>query len=41
MTNKELIERMRDMAECADAAYAKLHYVFENIDSIFESGERI
>ena len=30
MTNKELIERMRDMAECADAAYAKLHYIYDN-----------
>lgn len=30
MTNKELIERMKDMADCADAAYAKLHWVYEN-----------
>ena len=39
MTNKEMINRIKDMAECADAAYAKLHYVFENIDSVFESRE--
>ena len=39
MTNKEMINRIKDMADCADAAYAKLHYVFENIDSIFESRE--
>ena len=32
MTNKEMINRIKDMADCADAAYAKLHYVFENIE---------
>ena len=30
MTNKQLIEQMRDMADCADAAYAKLHYIYDN-----------
>ncbi len=30
MTNKELIERFKDMAECADASYAFLHYVYKN-----------
>ena len=39
MTNKEMINRIKDMADCADAAYAKLHYVFENIDSVFKSRE--
>lgn len=41
LTDKEMISKFKDMAECADVAYAKLHYVFKNIDSIFESGERI
>ena len=36
-TDKEMINKFKDYADCADAAYAKLHYVFENIDSIFES----
>ena len=27
MINKELIERMKDMADCADASYAKLHCI--------------
>ena len=40
-TNKAMINRIKDMADCADAAYAKLHYVFENIDSVFESSECI
>lgn len=30
MTNKELIERFKDMAECADVSYAFLHYVYKN-----------
>lgn len=34
-TNKEMINKFKNMAECADAAYAKLDYVYENIDSIF------
>ena len=29
-TNKEMINRFKDMADCADAAYAKLHYVYDN-----------
>lgn len=29
MTNKELIERMRDMADCADASYALLNEVYK------------
>ncbi|GAB0172983.1 hypothetical protein [Helicobacter trogontum] len=37
MTNKQLIERMKDMADLADASYAFLEYVYKNIDSIFES----
>lgn len=36
-TNKEMIIKFRDMASVADASYAMLHYVFENINSIFES----
>lgn len=39
MTNKQLIEQMRDMADCADAAYAKLDYVFKNIDAFFDSNK--
>lgn len=31
MTNKEMINKFKDMADCADAAYAKLDYVFENL----------
>ena len=27
--NKELIGKMLDYANCADASYAMLHYVFE------------
>ena len=38
-TNRELIKKFRDMADCADASYAMLDYVFENIDSIFPSKE--
>lgn len=37
MTNKEMITRFKDMADIADASYAMLHYVFENIDSVFKS----
>ena len=37
MTNKEMINKFKDYADIADASYAMLHYVFENIDSIFES----
>lgn len=33
-SNKEMINKFKDYA---DASYAKLHYVYENIDSIFES----
>lgn len=40
-TNKAMINRIKDMADCADAAYAKLHYVFENIDSIFSLFEKL
>ena len=40
-TNKEMINKFKDYAECADAAYAKLHYVFENIDSIFSLFEKL
>ena len=36
-SNKEMINKFKDYAGCADASYAKLHYVYENIDSIFES----
>lgn len=36
-TNKTMINRFKDMAELADAAYAKLDFVFENVDSIFLS----
>ncbi|RDU61442.1 hypothetical protein CQA53_10140 [Helicobacter didelphidarum] len=32
-TSRELIQKFRDMADCADAAYAMLHYVYESIDS--------
>lgn len=32
LTNKELIERMKDMVDLADASYAMLYYVFENKD---------
>ena len=41
MTNKEIINRFKDMADVADAAYAKLHYVFEDIDSIFSLFEKL
>ena len=41
MTNKEMISKFKDMADCADAAYAKLHYVFENVDSIFSLFEKL
>ncbi|WP_233715384.1 hypothetical protein [Helicobacter trogontum] len=30
MTNKQLIERMKDMANCADASYAELHCIRKN-----------
>lgn len=36
-SNKEMINKFKDYADCADASYAMLHYVFENIDSIFKS----
>ena len=41
MTNKAMINKLKDYADCADAAYAKLHYVFENINSVFKSSECI
>lgn len=31
--NKVMINKFKDMADCADAAYAKLDFVFEKIDS--------
>ncbi|WP_281271186.1 hypothetical protein [Helicobacter didelphidarum] len=37
--NRELITRMLDYANCADASYAMLHDVFNDIDSIFKSME--
>ena len=37
MTNNEMINRFKDMADLAEASYAELHYVIENIDSVFES----
>lgn len=37
MTPKDFIEQAKDYADIADASYAMLHYVFENIDSIFKS----
>ena len=37
MTNKEQINKFKDMADCADASYALLHYVFGDIESIFPS----
>ncbi|RDU60919.1 diadenosine tetraphosphate hydrolase [Helicobacter didelphidarum] len=30
MTNRELIQKFKDYADCADASYAMLHYVYEN-----------
>lgn len=36
-TNRELIKKFRDYADLADASYAELHCVFENVDSIFSS----
>lgn len=30
MTVKELITQIKDYADCADASYAMLHFVFEN-----------
>ena len=39
MTSKKRINKIKDMADLADASYAMLHYVYENIDSIFESSE--
>lgn len=36
-SNKEMINKFKDYADYADASYAMLHYVFENIDSIFKS----
>lgn len=30
MTNKDQINRFKDYADCADASYAILNYVFEN-----------
>ena len=35
--NRELIKKFKEMADIADASYAMLHYVYENIDSIFPS----
>lgn len=35
--NKEIIKRIKDYADCADASYAMLHYIFESVDSIFPS----
>lgn len=40
-TNKEMINRFKDMSDCADASYAELHYVFENVDSIFSLFEKL
>lgn len=37
MNPKDFIEQAKDYADIADASYAMLHYVFENIDSIFKS----
>lgn len=37
-SNKEMINKFKDYADCADASYAKLHYVYENIDSILNLG---
>lgn len=37
VTNKAMINKLKDMADCADSSYAMLEYVFENIDSIFSS----
>lgn len=31
----DLIEKFLDYADCADASYVILHYVFENVDSIY------
>ncbi|WP_281271194.1 hypothetical protein [Helicobacter didelphidarum] len=39
LTNREMIQKFRDYADCADASYAMLHYVFNDIDSIFKSME--
>ena len=36
MLNKESIDKIKDYADCADASYALLHYVFENIDAFFD-----
>ncbi len=36
MLNKESIDKIKDYADCADASYAMLHYVFENIDAFFD-----
>lgn len=35
--NKEMMNKIRDYADCADASYAMLHYVFESVDFIFPS----
>lgn len=37
MTNKEMINKFKDYADIADASYAKLHYIFENIDTFFNA----
>lgn len=43
-TNKEMINIFRDIADCADVAYAKLHYVYDNnifFDSKWKGGDKI
>ncbi|RDU60925.1 lipase, partial [Helicobacter didelphidarum] len=36
-TNKIMINKFKNMADCADAVYAKLDFVFEDIDAFFDS----
>ena len=38
MTPKDFIEQAKDYADIADASYAMLHYVFENIDLYLNLG---
>ena len=43
-TNKKMINKFKDMADCADAAYAKLHYVYDNnlfFDRKWKGGDKI
>ena len=37
----DLIKKFLNYANCADAAYAKLDFVFENVDSIFPLFENV